>query len=91
MVHAAHRATEEDKKALIQNHDCFIFDCDGKPFYHSRYLCHVNAPERRCWRLYAGTDSSVRSHAHLVYLLRTRLMDLSKRIGKCASQRRHPI
>ena len=26
---AARRASEDDKKNLIQNHDVFIFDCDG--------------------------------------------------------------
>ena len=26
---AAHKATLEDKKALIDKVDCFIFDCDG--------------------------------------------------------------
>ena len=26
---ATRRATDEDKQKLIDNHDCFIFDCDG--------------------------------------------------------------
>ena len=47
---AARRAAEEDKQKFIDDHDCFIFDCDGAsvttwslPIYLHMGHCHIAA------------------------------------------------